>query len=94
MQMDGIEPAPSRPPRIGRKKQSIDPAWTYQEPRDCSVIHSRIFVVTKLREDVKFVALSQTLHKRHCMTLSASSRCRKIPTQNGNLQASVEGNTI
>jgi len=91
--MNNIEPAPGGPPRVGREKQLVDPAWADQKLGYCSVIHARIFVFAKLREDVNFVARSQAINKRHGITLGPTSRCRKIPTQNGNLQASVEGNT-
>jgi hypothetical protein len=49
-------------------------------------------MVPELREDMDFVTLSQSLHERHCISLSPASRCREIPTQNRNLQANVEVN--
>jgi hypothetical protein len=93
VRMNDVETSPGRPPRVAREKQLVDPAWANQKPRDCSVIHPRIFVVPKLRENMKFVSRGQPLNERQCITLSPTSRCRKIPTQNGNLHANVEGNT-
>jgi hypothetical protein len=90
--MNDIEPAPSGPPRIGRKKKLVDPAWANQKPRDRSVIHSGVFMVPKLRENVDLVSRGQPLNERQCITLSSTSRCRKIPTQNGNLHANIEKN--
>ena len=49
-------------------------------------------MVPKLRENVDLVSRGQPLNERQCITLSSTSRCRKIPTQNGNLHANIEKN--
>jgi len=90
--MNNVEPAPGRPPRVDREKQLVDPSWANQKPRDCSVIYPRVFVVPELRENMEIVARGQPLNERQCITLSSTSRCRKIPTQNGNLHANIEKN--